>query len=130
MNKHLPPELCVFLGAFLFFLIIRSKDITVVLKKSSQRTEGEEFRVKRGLRRSLFLEIFIFVPASALLMVLITPLLFSFDNKSYAWYSLVGIVSYGFPFAAIKKAITEMALATLKEYEEITPEYVKKEKLK
>jgi len=43
-----------------------------------------------------------------------------------AWYTLTGVISYGFPFAAIRKAITEMALATLKEYAAIAPENVRK----
>lgn len=134
MNDYLPEGFFTFIGAFLFFLIARSQEITIVLKESSQRTSDEEYRVKRGLRRSLILEIFMFVPVSALLIILITPLLLPFtqiedqEQKRYAWYTLLGIVSYGFPFAAIKELIIKIALRTLNEYATITSEF-KREKI-
>jgi len=114
-----------FVAAELVFILARSRDIVVVIKSKQQRTNEEQHQVGRGLLRSLFLEAFIFVPASALLLCLIVPSLVPnhwFEgNRIQAFYSILGVVSYGFPFATFKRMITRLALKTLIEFASLAP---------
>jgi hypothetical protein len=36
------------------------------------------------------------------------------------WYAFMGITAYGFPFAALRRFVTIIALKTLKEFSEIS----------
>ena len=107
-------------AAELLLLIIRSKDIIALAKSASQRTETESLEISRGLGRSIVLEIALFVPASALLLTLISPIVFgsvgNSDELYSARYALIGIASYGFPFATIKKTLTDTAMKLLQAY--------------
>jgi hypothetical protein len=42
------------------------------------------------------------------------------------FYALLGLISYGFPFAALRRFITRMALRTLREFASIVPEEISK----
>ena len=116
----------ILLGAELFFLISRSRDILVALKGRRQRTPAEQNRVARGLIRSIGLEALLFVPASAFLLSMLKPLALSTayldsigSGQRTAIHTAVGLVSYGFPFATVKSVATRVALNTLKEFSTI-----------
>jgi hypothetical protein len=116
-----PAEALTFLAAELLFLIVRSRDLTILFKRADQRTAAENALVTRGLGRSLCLEMVLFVPASAFLMVLIAPVVIegrwpASSLPGTSLYALLGVASYGFPFAAIKTVITRVAIQMLKEY--------------
>ena len=120
------------LSAELVFVLTRAPDILVVCKSRKQRTSGERVRVDAGLRRSLIIEFLVFVPASAALVLLLAPLYLgrvpgSADRSEV--YALVGVVSYGFPFAGLKRVVTNMALRTLRDFAAIAAEPVKAEVL-
>jgi hypothetical protein len=44
-----PAEALTFLAAELLFLIVRSRDLTILFKRADQRTAAENALVKRGL---------------------------------------------------------------------------------
>jgi len=120
------------LSAELVFVLTRAPDILVVCKSRKQRTSGERVRVDAGLRRSLIIEFLVFVPASAALVLLLAPLYLGrvtggADRSEV--YALVGVVSYGFPFAGLKRVVTNMALRTLRDFAAIAAEPVKAEVL-
>lgn len=85
--------------------------------------------VERGLCRSIALESVFFLPASVLLvLVVIRPLLLvspvGFIFRSEAFRSsasgFLGVISYQFPFATVRRVITQMALHTLQKFASIT----------
>ena len=114
-----------FVAAELVFVLARSRDILVVFRKEQQRTKEEQRQADRGLVRGLLLEAVVFVPASACLLILIAPSLVPVrwleGGKVQAFYSILGVVSYGFPFATFKRVITRLALKTLLEFASLTP---------
>lgn len=119
----LPPESLTFIGAELFFLIVRSRDLKTLAKRNDERTEHEQRRVARGLARSIGMEAIVFVPASAALLVLLSPLFIppsTVPQKVYALYTLIGIGSYGFPFATVRGFVRRVALNSLKEFANIS----------
>ena len=107
------------LSAELLFLIIRSNDLVIIVKKRIQRLETEQQRVNNGLCRSIIFEALVIVPASSFLVYLISPLIipqsFLVENP-VATYALIGVVSVGFPFVAIKELVKRVALNTLREF--------------
>jgi len=120
---HAHPWLIILLASELFLVITRSREITILVKKPTQRTEEEQKNVERGLFRSILLELLLFVPASVVLVLLLLPLarnkFVSFFTSPGSWmaaYSLVGLISYGFPFAAVRQIVTRVALHTLQEF--------------
>jgi hypothetical protein len=124
------PTLITLIASELFLVIVRSGDISVLAKTDSQRTADERAKVSGGLLRSLVLEFFVFVPASAGLVLLLLPLvktrlegLFSSPNGVAGFYALLGLVSYGFPFALIRRAVTRIALVTLKEFADLQAQH-------
>ena len=127
MIPGLIPEGYAFVSAGLFFLVFRSKDVQTIVKSRSQRTKVERQHVERGLRRSLFLELLVCVPASTGLLLLIAPLITPANiakgpELQPAFYALLGLVSYGFPFATIRALVTRIALNTLKEFASLAPQ--------
>ena len=121
------PFIISFICAELFLCISRSQKITIVCKKRTQRTEKENSQVRNGLRRSLLLEVFLFVPASVLLFLLVIfPLIvhklpqIKVELPWYVPYGMVGVAAYGFPFIAIRQIIKRIALVTLREFATIT----------
>ncbi len=128
-----PSQPYAFVGATLFFLIAKSKDIFIVIKDESERSEEEAIKIKQGLLKSLLLEVFVFVPASTLLMLLIAPLVIQTQlsqmdvSKKIASYTLVGVLSYGFPFSTIRSIVQQMAFAILKEYGQIMQKNIQKD---
>lgn len=107
-------------------VLVRQREILVMCKKSGQRTKLERYQVERGLRRSVLLEVALFVPVSVTLVQLIVrpPLFDKGLVKSFAanypvsFCALLGTISYGFPFAALRRFVTKVALETLKKFAE------------
>jgi hypothetical protein len=120
MFDQLPPEVALFICAELMFFVTSSRRFLVAIKSKAQRTADEQRQIDRGLRRSLAFESLALVPASAVLVSLGVPALIQKLNlqgmPKTALYSLAGMVSYGFPFGAIKKAVVGVALDTLKQF--------------
>ena len=116
------------LGAWLFAVIFKGKDLAVLAKKDSQRTPDEKKKVRTGLVRMLLIEFGILVPASTTLVLLITPAILRMTTTRIggaleesnevrrAFYVAVGVISYNFPFAAVREIATRIALNTLKEF--------------
>jgi hypothetical protein len=113
-----------FIASELLLLIARARGIDILVRSRAQRTATEQRTVDRGLVRSLFLEILLFVPASVVLALLILPpfltakfpWLISLPANRIAFYALMGTISYGFPFATIRLVVTRVALHTLQEF--------------
>jgi hypothetical protein len=122
--QMLSPKLIIFVSAELIFLLVKSREIQIIAKRKSQRTSSEQREVDRGLVRAILLELLLFVPVSATLILLITPLILTDSrlsriNSPLALYALLGILSYGFPFAAVRRLITQIAMKTLREFASI-----------
>jgi hypothetical protein len=118
------PWVVTLVSSELFLIVIRSGDITVLAKNETQRSPDEQTKIARGLFRSLVLELFLFVPASAALLLLIFPPLVAAKVpflmvSPIAFYAMLGIISYGFPFAAFRQIVTRVALNTLKEFAQL-----------
>jgi hypothetical protein len=118
----MPSWLYLFAGAELFFLLTRAPDFIALAKADHQRTARETQRIRRGSLRSITLEMLIFVPASATLLLLILPLVLRGRILPAAAYAALGTASYGFPFAALRTIVTRSALNTLKEFAAIVPQ--------
>ncbi len=109
-------------------LLMRTREITVLIKSDSQRTPVEQHEVERGLCRAVLLEGCVFLPASVLLvlvvvrpLILLMPLssIFYPETASQALYGLLGILSYQFPFAVVRRIVTRIALQTLQSFASI-----------
>lgn len=117
------------LGAVLYALLYRGRDITVLIKSEQQRNEQEQAAVEGGLLRSLLVEFLALIPASSLLFFLILPLFFKITRFGdtlqatlagdfwllLAFYVGAGMVSYNFPFVLVKEMATRITLNTLRE---------------
>jgi hypothetical protein len=116
------------LSAELIFILVRSADILILLKSEEQRTGVERQRMKRGLLRSIVFDGLLFVPSSSALLILLSPLLLirysSQDAPTMAVNALIGVVSYGFPFTAVRRIVTIVALNTLREFANIVPNQI------
>src|SRR5918912_54925 len=116
------PVIITFISAELIFLLVKSSEIKITMKKKSQREKHEQRQVERGLVRSLLSEAFIFVPASATLILLIAPIampdkmlvMMNIDHPNFfGIYTILGITSYGFPFSMVRGLVKRAALKTL-----------------
>ena len=116
------------MSAELIFILVRSADILILLKSEEQRTGVERQRMKRGLLRSIVFDGLLFVPSSSALLILLSPLLLirysSQDAPTMAVNALIGVVSYGFPFTAVRRIVTIVALNTLREFANIVPNQI------
>ena len=104
-------------------IMVRSSEITIALKSQNQRTTTEQTQVDRGLIKSLVLEFLLFVPCSVALVLLtvrpwvaLSKELQAMKNTDMYIDSLLGAISYGFPFALLRRIVTRIALNTLKEF--------------
>jgi hypothetical protein len=122
---ELPDHLYTFLAAWLFFVITNSSKIIILAKSNSHRSAAERKEVERGLRRAVFIELLVFVPASAGLVLLLAPLatnsrvlqesvFFNMAGSRRAFYALLGLISYGFPFETVRYFVTRRAVKILK----------------
>jgi hypothetical protein len=122
-----PLELVMLGCAELYLIIARSQEITILAKKKAQRKPTEQEQVDRGLFRSLLMESLLFVPCSVgLLMLIILPLMMLHPSihrgafiPSLTVYGSLGLISYQFPFAVIKRVVLRLAYKTLVEFKEI-----------
>src|ERR1041385_1060194 len=118
------------LSAELLMIILRARDITVLLKTKQQRTAKEQREVNQGLLRSIALEIFLFIPASVVLFTWICrPFALKVERikilvstPGHAFDGLLGIISYVFPFAVVRRIVSETALRTLRNFAQIVLE--------
>ncbi len=121
MLENISPHVWTFLSAELILVLVRSADIKILFKKRSQQSTPERKQVDQGLFRSVLLEVFIFVPVSAWLALLVVQPLFSIERlglniSEQSYCALLGVASYGFPFATIRRVVQRIALNTLKEF--------------
>lgn len=130
---ELTNTLFALLGAVLFAMLFRGKDLIALSKKKTQHTPEEKEKIKAGLARGLAIEFFILVPASTLLTTLIFPLLLQAAPHSdsikailanspdirRSFYVVLGMISYNFPFATVRQIATRLALNTIKEFYEL-----------
>ncbi|HVS83922.1 MAG TPA: hypothetical protein VHE60_19470 [Pyrinomonadaceae bacterium] len=122
----IPEWVYAFIGAWLYFLVNRSRDIQIALKAQRHLKPDESRRINRGLKRSITLECLVFVPVSTTLLLFLTPLVTPTKIQSWlstqydspqariALYVLLGLISYGFPFAAVRGVVTKVALRIIK----------------
>ncbi|HXX22036.1 MAG TPA: hypothetical protein VEO19_02670 [Terriglobia bacterium] len=107
-----------FVSAGLFFLIMNHRELKALVKQLDQRTNLEKSQVESGLARTLALEFFLLVPASVALVVLMLPLILRMPyagplntlargpvEDRLALRTVLGIASYGFPFAALRERV-------------------------
>jgi hypothetical protein len=117
-------SLATLAGAWLFFLVMNASTIKLLAKKVAQRLPEEQDRIDCGLVRETAVEIVLLVPASAGLLIMIKPLLIkaipSFaalamgpPPERIALHTIIGIVSYSFPFAALRDRISSAIQAAL-----------------
>jgi len=104
------------------FLFARGKDLQIVIRAKRHLSDADGARITRGLRRDLALEFFVMVPASAAVTLALSPFVFMEPHmaallkaEAAATYSLLGLVSYGFPYVAVRSFIQRIALAALQE---------------
>lgn len=122
------PQVWIIVSAELLFVLVRFRDIQTLFKRSTQRSTKEQYQIEHGLGRGVVLECLVFVPVSAVLLLLVAPLalpenlLSPGEPRASAMYAALGIASYGFPFAIIRRIVTRIALNTLKEFAEIVPD--------
>ena len=115
-----------------FLCLVKSGDLIVLCKSQAQRTAGEITRVRHGLFRSFLVELLLLVPLSVcLVFITVRPILFKTGAPTLgdAFDGFVGLISYGFPFATIKAAVTRIALHTLKDFVDIASRSVSEQSL-
>jgi hypothetical protein len=111
------PFIAAFTCAWLAFLLTRSPEIRMLVKTETHRRDDENSEVQNGLRRTLLYDAFVNVPAGVLLLLILFPFvsdrLLKINSTLYAWYGLLGLISYGFPFITVRQTVTKIALTTL-----------------
>lgn len=127
------PVVSSFLCAELTLVLVRTREFLVLAKNPQQRQKHEQKQVDGGLGRSVLLEAILFVPCSVVLVLLvIRPLVVPMFHSYRAFpaselfaYSLLGCISYGFPFATVRRIVTLIALKTLSSFAAIATAQVK-----
>lgn len=117
-------------AAELFLLLAKGEVIKTLAKRRSQRTAAENRAASQGLARGLAIELLVLVPASVCLFQLtLLPLLKEFllrpGFNEASFYALTGVVSYGFPFATVRRIVTRLALKTLQEFSSLVAQPLK-----
>jgi hypothetical protein len=96
----------------------------IALEKGRSATSGKQERIDRGLVRETVVEFLLLVPASAALLVMIKPFLIktvpalaalatASTPERIALHTIIGIVSYSFPFGALRDRISSAIQAGL-----------------
>ncbi|WP_309387277.1 hypothetical protein [Cerasicoccus frondis] len=113
--------------AELFYLLSQSFSIRILIKSEKQRRQDEQERVENGLRREILCDFLMFVPISAILLyTLASPWIpFAVEDKALP---ILGLASYGFPFATLKTIIVRHSLKVAKQFAEIIIETEKNKK--
>ena len=116
------PWIVTYLAAAMVCVLVHPGDIKILIKAPNQRTASEKTQIERGVGRSFFLELLLFVNVSTTLMLLLflsyLPVTIS-NAHNLSWYALLGIGSYGFPYATLRRAIQRTALKILSEFHAI-----------
>lgn len=125
--------LLTFLGAVLFALLARGRVITALIKSKDQRSEEERDLVKGGALRGLIVEFMLLIPVGSFLLFIILPLFLKLSKFGdslqntlgqdftlrLAFYAVVGVISYNFPFVVVREIATRLALNTLREFSDL-----------
>ncbi len=109
-------NLATLIGAWLFFLLMNARSLNTLVKKDEQRKQDEKQAVSEGLQRVVALEFFLLVPASAGLVILLMPFLVNLvtglsalnhgtAEQRVALHTMMGIISYGFPFRQLRERL-------------------------
>lgn len=107
-------------------ILSRRRDITIIVKSESQLTVPEQHEWAYGFARALLLEIVILVPFSAALVLwvvapFVQPSWIGRESHDHVFYGLLGLVSYGFPFTAIKKFLMRVVRNELERSPNLRP---------
>jgi hypothetical protein len=117
-------------AAELLVILVRYRELNILIKARQQRTSLEQRETERGLLRGVILEVLLFAPASVVLMwmamrpvLLKSTFLLSIQQTSAkAFDAWLGILSYGFPFVTLRRLVTRIALNTLREFASVAKE--------
>jgi len=103
--------------------------VKIALKRWDQRTPGEIQRVSGGLFREFIGEFFVLVPVSVVLAtIVLRPFLVKISAVPQdAVDGLLGTVSYGFPYRALKQWVLRAAVKFMKEAIEVADKQVLKD---
>jgi len=115
-------------AAELLLVLVRTREIVIITKAPNQRAAKEQTEIDRGLIRSVVLEALLFVPVSVILLCLTVRPVLADSGFLKLWAAthpipfeaMIGLISYGFPFAMIRRLVTTIALQTLKNFAEIS----------
>jgi hypothetical protein len=116
------PELTSYLVAEATLLVARRRDLEIFVKREIQRTNAERAQLERGLVRSFVLDMAMLPLSTYALLASIRFLLPQTLIASSAGYGLLGLISYGFPLASFKQAVTFWALHLLRHYSQVLSE--------
>jgi hypothetical protein len=105
------------LAAEAWLILAKSKSLTILFKFPHQRTAGVKKLIECGLLMEVMTAAIIFVPVSVFLAVnILRPFISrAIPVEASLLDSIVGLVSYGFPYAAIKKWAIHATVKFLRE---------------
>ena len=91
--------------------------LKIAFKRPDQRTFGEKRRVSGGLFREFIGEFFVFVPVSVVMaMIVLRPFVVKIAALPQdAVDGLLGTVSYGFPYKALKQWVLRATVKFMRE---------------
>jgi hypothetical protein len=112
--------------AELFGVLVRRRELLILFKQIPQRTDRENKQVAAGIGRSLVLEAVLFIPVSATpAHLILQPWILALEpfremastslHGNLSFCGIMGIVSYGFPFASLRQLVVRIAVQTLHE---------------
>lgn len=103
--------------------------LKIAFKRSDQRTLGEKRRISGGLFREFLGEFLVFVPVSVLMaMIVLRPFVVKITALPQdAIDGLLGTVSYGFPYKALKRWVLRATVKFMKEAVDVADQEVLKD---
>ena len=103
-----------------------TQKLTILFKAPAQRTPGEKKLVSRGLGRQLFLAGFLFVPVSVIVgSLIVRPVIGrGLPSGGSLTDALVGLVSYGFPYASVKAWVIRTSARFLRDAADVADKAV------
>src|SRR2546426_9822039 len=103
--------------------------LKIAFKRPDQRTFGERSRVSGGLFREFFGEFFVFVPVSVVIaMIVLRPFVVKIAALPQdAVDGLLGTISYGFPYKALKRWVLRATVKFMKEAVDVADKEVLKD---
>ena len=113
------PEICwSFISAWLLFIVLNRESLRAFFDRPKDPSGSQDIPQNTLSARAVLFEFFVAVPASTGLVLLLRPFLYQYSkaladmtkgtaDEKIALYTLLGILSYGFPFTALRDRITE-----------------------